>query len=229
MRGFYFLLSVVLFSTPAWADINLEPLLNRVTLQLHAEEWVTTKTALVSVGVNAAVSDQGIEKLQSGVLQQLKQLSTQGDWHIVSFDRQLDKSGLETVQITAQARLQQTELAGLRTKAKAMSKPGETFTIDNVQFIPSEDELRQANNELRNLIYQQAKAEMDTLNKLYPDQKYYLHQIDFAFPPAPGPLVMAKMAPAAAPLSVGNKQELQATVVLAAAPDFLTQKVTMAH
>ncbi|TAK75313.1 MAG: hypothetical protein EPO11_05620 [Gammaproteobacteria bacterium] len=218
----------LLLSFSTWADINLEPLLNRVTLQLHAEEWVTTKTALVSVGVNAAVTDQGIEKIQNDVLQQLKQLSAQADWHIVSFDRQLDKSGLETIQIAAQARLQQPELVNLRGKAKAMSKPGETFTIDNVQFIPSEEELRQANNDLRNSIYQQAKVEIEGLNKLYPDQKYYLHEIDFiTSPPPPGPLMVAKMA-VAAPLSVGNKQELQANVVLAAAPDILAQKV-MAH
>ncbi|RDI48824.1 hypothetical protein [Aquicella lusitana] len=229
--GLFFLAAS--FSLPVCADVNLEPLLNKVTLQLRAEQWVTTKTALVNVGVNAAVTDQGIEKIQNDVMQKLNKLSDKGEWHIVSYNRQLDRSGLESIQMTAQARLPQSELANLRDKAKSLSKPGETFTIDAVQFTPSDEEFREANNTLRNSIYQQAKMEIDTLNKQYADQKYYLHQIDFISPPiVPMPIArnevfMAKAAGAAAaqPLSVGNKQELQATVVLASMPDQVAQKL----
>lgn len=134
--GLFFLAAS--FSLPVCADVNLEPLLNKVTLQLRAEQWVTTKTALVNVGVNAAVTDQGIEKIQNDVMQKLNKLSDKGEWHIVSYNRQLDRSGLESIQMTAQARLPQSELANLRDKAKSLSKPGETFTIDAVQFTPSD-------------------------------------------------------------------------------------------
>lgn len=221
-------------TTPVWASENLEALLNKVTLQLHAEQWITTKTALVNVGINAAVTDQGIEKVQNEVMQKLAQLAN-SEWHILSFDRQQDKSGLESIQIVAQARLQQNELGNLRDKAKAISKPGETFTIDDVQFTPSEDEVRQANVLLRGSVYQQAKAEIDTLNKSYPDQKYYLHQIDFmVMPPmAPAPMAQTMMykmdggvARGRPPLSVGNKAEIQATIVLAAMPDQVAQRLT---
>jgi hypothetical protein len=227
----------ILFSFPVWADVNLEPLLNKVILQLQAEQWVTTKTALLTVGVNAAVTDQGIDKVQTDVMQKLNQLSNKGEWHIVSFDRQQDKSGLESIQISAQARLPQSELSNLRDKAKAISKPGETFTIDNVQFTPSDDELRQAAISLRNTIYQQAKAEIDALNKVYTDQKYYLHQIDFTLPPpimpmAENTMAMARvsggMSRSAPPLLIGNKQALQASVILAAMPDQVAQKL-MTH
>lgn len=227
------LLSIVgiLMAFPAWADVNLEPLLNRVNLQLNAEQWITTKTALVTVGVNAAVTDQGIDKVQNEIMKKLSQLSSQGEWHLVSFDRQQDKTGLETIQILAEARLPQTDLADLRNKAKSISKPGETFTIDNVQFIPSHDEIRQANIALRSNIYQQVKTEIDTLNKTYTDQKYYVHTIDFLMGPAPMPMarnmMMAKTvnAPESSPLSVGNRQELQAMVVLASMPEQIAQKV----
>lgn len=235
MRKLYWLILGFLFAHPVWADISLDPLLNKVSLQLRSEQWVTTKTALVSVSANASVSDQGIVNVQSDVMQKLNQLSNKGEWHIVSFDRQLDKSGLESIQIMAQARLPQTELGNLRDKAKAISKPGETFTITNVQFIPSEDEIRQSNIALRNNIYQQAKAEMDALNNLYPEQKYYLFRMDFMTPPVGEPpmpmaqntMMMAKMAytQAPPPLSVGNKVELQANVILASAPDQLLQKL----
>jgi hypothetical protein len=221
--------SIMTLSLSGWAgpEESLEPLLNKVTLKLSAEQWVTTKTALVNVVINAAVADHAIEKVQNEVIGRLNQLAS-GEWHVVSLDRQQDKSGLESIQIMAQARLAQNQLANLRDKAKSISKPGETFTIDSVQFIPSEEEVRQASTLLRNTIYQQAKQEVDTLNKSFPDQKYYVHQINFLLQPMPmmENMMMAKVAASAPqPLNVGNKQELQATVVLAAMPDAVTQKL----
>lgn len=234
MHKIYLIVLGFLFSLPALASINLEPLLNKVSLQLHAEQWVTTKTALVTVGINAAVTDQGIEKIQAQIIQKLAQFSNKAEWHIVSFNRQQDKSGLESIQISAAARMQQTDLTGLRDKAKAISKPGETFTIDDVQFTPSDDEQRQANNALRATLYQQAKAEIDALNKVYPEQKYYLHQIDFIMTPPIEPMPMAagmygtKVAALripATPLAVGNKVQIQAVVVLASMPNVIAQKL----
>lgn len=223
---------------PLFATTNLEPLLNKVSLQFTAELWVTTQTALVNVSINAAVADQNIGNLQNEVLQKLKSLVDSNEWHIVSFERQQQQSGLESIQITAQARLPQTNLSNLRDKAKTLSKPGETLTIDSVDFVPSEDELRQANITLRNNIYQQIKTEIDSLNKIYLDQKFYIHNIDFLLN-APGPLqrnaVYMKAAGAnalgseehaAAPLNVGNKVELGARVVIASMPAILTQTVT---
>lgn len=227
MKKWYLFALGLCLSFPAWASMSLEPLLNKVTLQLTAEQWVTSKSALVNVGVNAAVSGQGIEKIQSEVMQKLNQIAT-GDWHIVSFNRQQDKSGLETIQMSAQARLAQTDLSGLRDKAKSVSKPGETFTIDDIQFTPSDEEMKQANVNLRANIYQQARAEIDAINKMYPEQKYYLHDISFLSTPVDAmPMtanMMAKVAVAPA-LAVGDKQQLRAVVVLAAMPDVVAQKV----
>lgn len=218
---------------PAWADSDLSTLLNKVSLQLKSEKWVTTKTADVFVGVNASVSDAGIEKIQNQVLGQLQQLSALGEWHIVSYNRQQDKSGLESIQISAEARLPQTELPALRGKAKAISKPGATFTIDDVQFTPSDDEMTQANVALRSLIYQQAKAEIDILNKMYPDQKYYIYRIEFNIMPVVMPMAMysksmnVAAAAVAAPLNVGNKVDMMANVTLASMPDVLAKKTPL--
>lgn len=211
--------------SPVWADSNLEPLLNQVSLQFSAEQWVTTKSAVVTVGVNASVSDSGIEKLQSEVLSKLNQISNKGEWHIVSFNRNQDQSGLERIQISAQARLVTADLNGLRDKAKAISKPGETFTIDNVEFSPSADELRAANTALRNDIYQQIRTELTDINKFYPESKYYLHNVNFLNEVIPQPMAMYKVANGASEasrasnLAVGDKLKITATVVLAAAPN----------
>lgn len=227
------LIATLSISLPVWADIDLSTLLNKVTLQFQSSQWVTTKTALVYVGVNAAVTDQGVGDVQANVLNKLKQLSNKDEWHVLSFNRSLDQSGLENIHITAQARLPQSDLSGLRDKAKAISKPGETYTIDNVSFTPSDDEFKQANTALRNDIYQQVSAEIATLNKQYPDQKYYVYSIDFTNSPMPQPMQMemnvmavAKVAGAApAPIPVGNKAQLTATVVIASFPDAVLQKI----
>lgn len=229
MKKIAILLAGLSLALPTWAETSLEPLLNQVSLNLKAEQWVSTKTASVTIVVNAALTDQGIEKIQNEVMQKLTQFSSSAEWHIVSFERQQDKSGLESVQITASARLTQADLTNLRGKAKAMSKPGETFTIADVQFTPSDEELKQANISLRNNIYQQAKAEVDALNQTYSDQKFYLHRIDFVpmmGMAAENNVMMVKMAGAPAPLQVGNKQTLQATVTLAAMPEQVAQRLS---
>lgn len=224
MQKYLGILAGLLISFSAWAEMNIEPLLNKVTLQLNAEQWVTTKTALVTIGVNVSVSDNDLGKTQSTIMDKLNQLASKAEWHILSFDRSQDQSGLEKITVSATARLPEPALAGLRDKAKAISKPGETFTLDNVQFTPSDDELRDANSALRNRIYQQAKAELDQLNKEYPDQKYYLHQINFISDVMPEPMaqnkvMMASVARDNTSLSVGDKLRINATVVLAAAPN----------
>ncbi len=215
------LFSVMVTATNSYAqDESDSTILNQVTLQLKAEQWLVTKTAQVTVAVDAALSDQGIEKIQNDVMQKLSQIA-KSDWHIVSYNRQQDKSGLESVTIRAQARVAQSDLSGIRGNAKTISKAGETFTIDNVEFTPTEDETRTANAALRNDIYQQAKREMDVLNTIYPLQKYYLHQINFLQAPIVMPMAanISMVRGGAAPLSVGNKAELQATVILASTPD----------
>lgn len=229
MKRLILVLLGMILAAPVWADPDLSTLLNKVIFQLRVNKWVTTTTADVFVGVNAAVNDAGIENIQNQVLGQLKGLSATAEWHIISFTRSQDKSGLESVQINAEARMPQSDLAGLRSKAKAMSKPGVTYTIDDVQFTPSDDEITQANAALRAMVYQQAKMEMDALSKVYPDQKFYIYRVDFSMMPMPmAGMAMKTMsmneAAVAAPLNVGNKMEMTASVTVAAMPDLLSKK-----
>ncbi len=223
-----FLLSFLV--TSVWAsDENdrHDAMLNKIVIQFNAEQWVTTKTALVTIGVNATLNAGGLDKIQGEILKKLSDISSQGDWHIVSFDRSQDSSGLDKVTISAHARLPNGSLSALRDRAKALTKPGETFSLDNIAYTPSEDDIRQANTDLRSNIYAQTKDEIDRLDKLYPDQHYYVHDVDFVREVTPiSPMPMAgnymamRAAPASAPanLAVGDKLSITATVVLAALP-----------
>ncbi len=230
MRRLLLLFLSFILSFPLFADNSFEPLLNTVTMQFNAEQWVQTKGVVVSIGVNASVSDASLATLQNEILGKLNKISNKGEWHIISFNRSLDQSGLERVQMVAEARIPSGDLSGLRDSAKAISIPGETFTIDNVEFTPSEEELRNANTTLRNNIYDQVKAEMDNLNKLYPDQKFYIHNVNFLGEIAPLPqnamaMVTVSGAPRNVNIAVGNKLKISATVIFASAPNADVTKV----
>ena len=220
MRVLWIGLISAFISFSALAEPAYEPLLDKVTLQFSAEQWAIAKTALVTVGVNASVSENQLEKIQADVLTKLNQITNKAEWHVTAFNRTLDQSGLERVQISAQIRLAAADLVGLRDKAKGMSKPGMTFTIDNIEFTPSEMEIRDTVTVLRNKIYDQVKNEIANLNKLYPDQKYYLHDLNFVnfiLPAQQAPVAMMKVAAAPA-LTVSDKIQLSAIAVLASAP-----------
>jgi hypothetical protein len=232
MRFFACLLLSFLMMSPTWAeDGPHDAMLNKITLKFSAEQYVATKTALVTVGVNASVNASAYQKVQDDVLKKLQGISSQGEWHITSFDRSLDQSGLEKIQMSAQARLPAASLSDLTASAKSISKPGETFSLDNVEFTPSEQELRDANTVLRSNVYQQAKEEIDRANKIYPDQHYYIHDVDFVGNIIRMPIegfggvrAMAMAVPAANNgannngLAVGDKLTISATVVLASLP-----------
>lgn len=226
MRRLLLLMLSCVWMTAAWSDgTPVDPLLNKVTLRLTAEQWVTTKTALATMSVSATVNENDVGTVQNRLLDKLNQLVAKTDWHIISFNRSLDQSGLEKIQVIAQARLPEATLVGLRDKAKKISKPGETFTLDNIEFTPTDEDLHAANAALRANIYQQAKSEIEQLNKMYPEQKYYLNQINFmeAAPIAMVRTPQMSMGQAtnvsmSAPLAIGDKVKLAAIVVLAAAP-----------
>lgn len=214
----------LLFTQSVFADNNLEPLLNKVTLDFSAEKWVMSKEALVTVGINLSLNDRDMSRVQSGILEKLNKIADKVEWHLIEVQRTLDQSGLEKVKAEANARLPVSDLADLRDIAKNLSKPGQTFTIDDIHFTPSEIELRDGATALRNNIYQQIKAEITQLNQLYPEQKYTVHEIHFFNSPRPLGVeqvtAFINQTKIVSPsLPIGDQLKLTATVVLSAAPD----------
>lgn len=202
---------------PLFAEEAVTPL-NKVTIELNAETWVTTKTALVTVGINATLADKAFERIHGDILTKLKQLSSQAEWHLTSFSRNVDKSGLEQLQAQAVARLPETDMGNLRAKVKSISKPGETYTVDDIQYTPSDAEMRDAKAMLRENIYQQINVELTRLNKDFPAQKYYLNEANFVapviMPMAANTMSFAKVS-SAPMMSVSDKMQLTAMIVLA--------------
>ena len=196
--------------------------LNLVTFQLNAEQWVTTQTAKVIVNINAAMGTTGLANVHQDVIQRLELLSQKAAWHVTSFRRSQDSSGLERVIVRAEARLPESALAKLRDSAKRISRPGLKVTIADIQFTPSWKEIQGVRAVLRSKIYGLAKKELAHLNKVYPEQHYQLHKLTFMQGNVLPTQVLTRSfaatggAKISRPMSVSNKIYMMAAVTLAA-------------
>lgn len=205
------------------------PPMNKVSVHLQAEEWATTTSALVTVNVNAVMQQSDLGQSQKTVMSKLRMISDQATWHITSFSRHKDSSGLERVDIQAEARLPDTELPKLRDRAERVSKAGEKFRVINIQFKPALKDFERTRQNLREKLYSEAREELTRLNKVYGEQKFFLHNISFdgAAPPQPVPFQMKAMMRSAdagmreqvAPLTVGDKVIMNAVVTFASKID----------
>ena len=180
-------LASLIFPFVASAQILPPAQLNRIYYQFTEERWATTNTAKVTVNLDAALDKIGLNNINNYILANLNKIAEKAEWHIIEFARTKDNTELEKLHVVAEARLPDTALAELRDKAKAISKPGETYTIANIDFTPSNGELEKAHIDARVAIYEQVKQEVARLNAAYPDQKYFVNEIRFN-PPQVAPV-----------------------------------------
>lgn len=204
------------------AEIPPQMLLDKVVFQLSAKQWVTTQTALLTVNINAALSDGGLVKARDDIMSQLGKIAS-GDWHLTRFDRSQDSSGLDKLFVEAQVRVPQASLTDIYQRAKKVSKPGATYTINTVEFKPSLDETQAVKTQLRQRLYQSVNEELTRLNKAYNDQHYSVNRLFITEGEAPMPMqpraykaqTMNTLALGAAPsadLSVSNELTMTAWV-----------------
>lgn len=195
--------------------------LDKVVFQISAKEWVTTQTALLTVNVNATLSNADLVKTRADIMDKLVKIAS-GEWHITQFDRSQDNSGLEKLYVAAQARVPQSTLTAVYQSAKDVSKPGATYTINSVEFRPSLEEVQQIKAKLRERLYQQVNDEVTRLNNVYTTQHYSvnrLYLLDTDSPPQPAPATMKTMntmvMSAAPSITVSNELVMSAMIELA--------------
>jgi hypothetical protein len=119
--------------------------------------------------------------------------------------------------------LPENALSGLRENAEKVSKPGEKFEIINVLFEPTLEDIQRTRESLRAELYDKVKNELARINKLYPEQKYFLHRVMFESMPVPVPqqnnykaemrMSAVAAAPAEADITVSNKIQQSAYVI----------------
>ncbi len=192
---------------------------SKVMYRLSMEQWVSTQSATVTVSANLSLKSTALAKARKALLSKLNTIA-KADWHITQFNRSKDNSGLERLSVQAQARLPESALDGLRDKTARISRPGESFQIQQINFMPSLAEMQAGKSALRDKIYEQVNAEITRLNSAYPPLKFKVKMINFI----PGYMrarrqqagAMKTFALAQAPMSVSNKLKLTAIVIVTA-------------
>lgn len=219
---------VLSFPASIWGQIQpVPPLLNKVSYQLSVDKWANTANAKVTVSMDAILDKIDLSNINNHVLTNLALIADSKNWHITQYVRSQDKSGLEMIHVEAEAWLPSSALAGIRDKAKKLSKPGETYNIADIDYSPSQMDMENTHADARATIYSMAKGEIARLQQVYPDQHYFLYSIDFLPPQTVYPMakmgmaVAAAMAPGvpspeAAPMEVSAHIFERAMVVIAA-------------
>jgi len=200
------------------------PKQNTITYQLSAEQWVNTNTAKVDVMVNASLDQTGMQDLQKKIEHSLASIA-KVDWRIVQFNRSESQSGLESVNVLAEARIPAVQITDIRQKAEDLSKPGIKYQIADISYAPTLAEMQKAETNLRNQIYQQVSDEINSLDKTYNNGDFYVSHIEFSLNGAPMPRakydaaggvnMMVRAPMAASPGNVSQKLVMNAEVVLA--------------
>lgn len=204
--------------------IRPPPVMDEVTMELSAEDWVVTETALVTVAADAAATGSQTGVARSDLLAAVSGLVPDAEWRVVSFDRFTDQAGLDRWQAVAEARLPETEVGGLGEKAKELSRPGLQLRVRSIEFTPTLAETEAVRARLRAEIYRRAGEEIASLERSFGDRDFRIGAIRFqenGMPPMPMPAMMSRGAmpeamdkAAAAPVSVSEKMRVTAYVVL---------------
>jgi len=150
-----------------------------VSFSLSAEDWVTTKTALVNVNVNASVKALDATNVRSEMLKSVNRL-VKADWRLTAFNRSQDASGLESWSVSFEARVPENALDGLQDAAKKASKAGMAIRIASINFVPAAEEIEAVQSLLREKIFKQAVEQLDIINKNIPSRKFRIASISFA-------------------------------------------------
>lgn len=174
------LLAIMLsITTPSLATVNNPPLiLDRVSFQISARQWVSTQSAKLSVSINMTLNTADLVKARNDIMEKLNKIA-KGEWHLVEFNRSQDNSGLETLFVNATVRLNQSALTDIYANAKKVSAPGAQYQISGVEFSPSLEETQATRAKIRDELYKKVNAEIQLLNKTYPNQNYSLSQLSF--------------------------------------------------
>lgn len=211
---------------------------DRVMFDVASEDWVTTKTAHVTVTVEAAVTAGTAGTTRTEMTKTVNDLA-KAEWRLTSFDRNQDQTGMERWSAAFEARLPENELSGLGETAKKLSKAGMQLTVGNIDFSPTLEETEAVRSALRAQIYKIANDQLTVLNGALPGRNYRIALINFTGDddtvPMPhvvrgrvamGVMADAAMAPMPAPpppLERAEKVSLTARVVFAATPERISE------
>jgi hypothetical protein len=213
------LVCALLSSMSQAAEISLpNRTLDKVVFQVSAKQWVSTQSALLSINVNATLSNADLVKARADIMDHLNKIAS-GEWHVLQFDRSQDSSGLEKLFVEAQVRVPQSSLTNIYQNAKDVSKPGATYSVTGIEFKPSLEEVQQVKSQLRQRLYQQVNEELARLNKVYSAQHYTVNRLY---------IIDGEVVPQTEPYQARKMNSMMVAAVAAPAPALtVSNEITM--
>lgn len=194
MRQVVRLMVLIMFASNVFADGSTPKLvLDNIHFQMSAKQWVTTQSALLRVTIHVTLTKADLVKARAEIMEKLKKIGN-GEWHLTQFNRSQDSSGLESLFVQAQARINQADLTDIYQNAKAASIPGARYDISGVEFQPSLEEVQQVRAKVREQLYQQVNEEIARINKVYPNQSYSVKELSISESETPIPMQRAYKA-----------------------------------
>jgi hypothetical protein len=219
-------LSCLTLAIPAFSMGNTcETCMSQVSMHFTAESWVDSQTSLVSIGLRASIPSEQVDNVTQAIKTKLAKASKVNDWRLVNLTRKEGESGLMALTGQAVARLNNNELSALQAQLKALNKPGEKYSIDDVDYQPDLHVLNQARTELRANLYTKIIQGQKELNTALPGAKasYQIHTINFNDVSMPEPVAyaagnvrMAKSNHAGGDSRLSGKMRMSANVTYSA-------------
>ncbi len=153
---------------------------NQISMQLQEEGWVTSKTALVIVNIQAATSKDSSSKLIAQVTNKLKSIVTDSTpWRLIDLATEKNSAGLLAISAKMSARLNNDQVAQLQSAIDTLNKAGEQYKIENIDYQPQLSEIAAENTRLRSLIYGDVLEQQKAINSAFTGVSYQLQTLNF--------------------------------------------------
>ncbi len=153
---------------------------DQIVLRLSQEDYVTAKTARVTLNVTAAQKGSDAGKIRADMLVVVAKVNKDANWRVISFDQSKDDAGLVRWNAQLEARLPETALGKLDETVQSISKPGVQFKVGEIDFSPTLAEQEAGYAKLREQIYQRAQEELARINTQFKGRTYRIARVDFA-------------------------------------------------
>ncbi len=136
-----------------------------ITLTLSHEQWVMAETARVVVNVSSIGKEEEMAGIRLEVLKTLERLA-QTEWHITSYQRSRDQTGLTRFNLVAEGRVPEKGLNNLYQRAEELSRAGLQLRVMEIDYSPTVEEMENAMAEARRRIYERAFFEAENASKI---------------------------------------------------------------
>lgn len=150
---------------------------NIIRYTFSVEEWVVSTSVKVQIEVHATLQAKDIAAKREEVLKKLNEAAP-ASWNFTIISLAKNEANLEEVYMQVEARIPQKDIGNIHAKVDGLSQPGTKYNVQFVDFDPSLDELEVVYQKLRSRIYEQVKQEIDRLQKLYPEEHFYLQSLN---------------------------------------------------